>query len=68
MKIAFLAFDGFRLISKGVASAPTVSRRDRDKSRLGLRNWREKRTIRFLYCSFFWGKAKIIENCKKEGI
>ena len=28
--------------------------RGRDKSRLSLRNWREKRTIRFLYCSFFF--------------
>ena len=28
--------------------------RGRDKSRFGLRNWREKRTIRFLFCSFFF--------------
>ncbi len=27
--------------------------RGRDKSRLDLRNWRKKRTIRFLYRSFF---------------
>ncbi|MCJ2171008.1 hypothetical protein, partial [Enterococcus durans] len=29
------------------------TKRDRDKSCLGLRNWIKKRTIRFLYCSLF---------------
>ena len=41
------------LFFEEVVFAFTIEVRGRDKSRLGLRNWREKTNNTFLYCSFF---------------
>ena len=42
------------LFFEEVVFAFTIEVRGRDKSRLGLRNWREKTNNTFLYCSFFF--------------